>query len=304
MNSAAPEDLLVEAAIAQIPAWQGRQVRYQRIQAGITNFNWQLSLDAGQETFFLKLYGAGTELFVDRVASVEAARVAGELQAGPRFVAHLPLQRAEIYEFLSGFRNCSSEDTLHAGTRARVLEAFRNMHSRRLSVTRTGFDQFDERLRVARMNNIALPRDQDYLLWQCARARAAIEASGIDLGICHNDGHVGNFMRNEQGEVRIIDWEYASNNDPYCDLCIFALGSGLDHFSEIIELYQGATSTALEARITLYMGIIGMSWFLWALTQAKLSTLPFDYLKHARIIASFFRHRMRLPSWEEALCRV
>lgn len=302
MPQSAEKNAQVEAVIAGVPAWHGREVRYKRIQAGITNLNWLLFVDG--ETFFLKLYGAGTEQFINRAASSEASRIAGELGVGPKLLAWLPEQGGEIYEFLQGFRNYSSEELMRQSTRGKVLQAYRNMHAQRLPFTHTGFDQFDERLAVARQNGVSLPRDAEYLLWQCGRARAAIMASGIDLGACHNDSHVGNFMMDSENNVRIIDWEYASNSDPYCDVAMIAFHANVENLSEIVEEYQGATNSSAEARITLYLGVLGTSWLIWALTQAQLSSLPFDYTKYARRITDGFRHRLRLPSWEQALCRV
>ena len=67
------------------------------------------------------------------------------------------------------------------------------------------------------------PRDLDYLLWQCGRAEQAVSAAGVSLCACYNDGYVANYMVDDFKNVKIIDWEYGSNNDPYWDLAMLSM---------------------------------------------------------------------------------
>ena len=50
------------------------------------------------------------------------------------------------------------------------------------------------------------------------RAKLEIEAVGIDFSPCFNDCYVTFYVINDEMELRIIDWEYGANNNPYWDL--------------------------------------------------------------------------------------
>ncbi|MFK5143529.1 hypothetical protein ACI4A9_28920, partial [Klebsiella pneumoniae] len=66
--------------------------------------------------------------------------------------------------------------------------------------------------------------------------------------------------------VRIIDWEYASNNDPYWDLAMFSGETFLEGraLQELIEIHDGAWTAEAGARVSLYGGIGFLTWAFWA----------------------------------------
>ncbi|WP_164673258.1 phosphotransferase family protein, partial [Pseudomonas viridiflava] len=95
------------------------------------------------------------------------------------------------------------------------------------------------------------PQDGAWLSLQYDRAKAALQASGIDLAPCVNDTLDGNFMLNDQQQVRLVDFEYASNNDRHYEL---ALWFGEMFFTdevglEFVEDYFGRVDTRTLARI-------------------------------------------------------
>ncbi|USH01261.1 phosphotransferase [Grimontia kaedaensis] len=52
--------------------------------------------------------------------------------------------------------------------------------------------------------------------------------SGLPLTTCHYDLGYYNFIRQNDGEVKVIDWEYAALGDPAMDLVMTSLANGLD----------------------------------------------------------------------------
>jgi thiamine kinase-like enzyme len=103
--------------------------------------------------------------------------------------------------------------------------------------------------------------------------------------------------------VKIIDWEYGSNNDPYWDLAMLATENFFTRpiIREILEIHDGAATPATEARIVLYAGAACVTWALWAALQAKISSLPFDFAKYSELLFLRARYAMRPHLWEEAL---
>ncbi len=301
-------ELQIETAIARIPEWRERPLTYDRINGGITNLNWKIRLEDEGRHYFMKLPGLGTDLFIDRALAHEAAVKAASTGYAPAVLHYFEEDGVEVHEFMEGFRSCNVGDLLDGTIRANVVHAYKVIHATQtLSRTKTGFDQLDERLEQVRANGGRLPRDLEYLLWQCERARQAITASGMSLCACFNDAYVTNYMVDSSRNVKIIDWEYASNNDPYWDLAMFAFETflaGTETVRELIEIHDGAYSRVVEARLTLYGGVAGIVWALWAALQARISLIPFDFSKYSDLLFLRMRHAMENPSWEEALATI
>lgn len=280
------------------------QLRYQQIAAGITNHNW-LIFD-GDRKLFVKLFGEGTEAYIDRTASHEASRIAGENGVGPEVIAYLPEFGAEVFAFLDGYRPICVEEMLSEGPRSSLIGCYRRMHDAgRISRTLSWFDQLADRVDLARSCDAPVPADLDYLLAQCDRARQAVEASGIDYRVCHNDSYAANFLVNDAGNVRVIDWEYAANNDYVWDLAMLSVsGCNRQVCDQLALEYAGEMRPALAARIQIYAPIVLISWGIWAAQQCRVSEIPFDYRSYSRTLIQLGRQQIGSCEWESALWQV
>ena len=72
----------VLAAISTIPGWDHDKVIRRPLTGGLMNSNWLLTYEG--VTYFLKMFGKGSESFVDRRVSNEAAAKANALGISPR----------------------------------------------------------------------------------------------------------------------------------------------------------------------------------------------------------------------------
>jgi thiamine kinase-like enzyme len=125
------------------------------------------------------------------------------------------------------------------------------------------------------------------------RIAAALAVRAVPTVPCNNDLLAGNFI-DTGDEIRIIDYEYAGNNDPY-----FELGTAwsestlpLGHLELLITAYDGRPrrSTLARARLQALMSKYG--WMLWASIQDGVSEIDFDFWewgleKYDRAVAEF-----------------
>jgi thiamine kinase-like enzyme len=299
-----PAERAVESAIAKVPAWRGKDVSYQRINGGITNMNWKVHVAELGMNYFMKIPGAKTEVFIDRKLAYEAACKVAATGHAPRMIHYIEEDEIEVHEFLESFRSCNVSDLQDETIRANVVRAYRDIHATQsFSVRKTGFEQLAERLEQVKTYGGRTPRDLDYLLWQCRRAERAVTASGVSLSACYNDGYVANYMVDEFKNVKIIDWEYGSNNDPYWDLAMLSMENFFTRpiIRQMLEIYDGSATPATESRVWLYSGATCITWGLWAALQASISAIPFDFAKYSDLLFLRARHAMRSLAWEESL---
>ena len=294
----------LEAALAAIDPWRARILGYVPVLGGISNTNWRIEVAGETGTFFLKMPGRGTEMFIDRAAALDASRRAYEIGIGPRLHEYLVDRGIEINDFIEGRRACTNADFLDPAIRNSAVAIYRKFNeSGRLPLTKTVFDMIDEHIDQAHSLGASFPVDSAWLFGQYGLARAALEASGIDLVPCFNDPMPGNFMLGDDKSIMLIDYEYASNNDRCYDLGIWC---GEMFFSdaieaEIIEAYFGRYDQAMKARLVVHKALADIKWSTWAMVQNKISALDFDFYKYGAWKHMRARSIIRDPRWHDYL---
>jgi thiamine kinase-like enzyme len=297
----------LEAAIIAVDAWKGCRLSYGPVSGGISNTNFRVRVENDPVGYFVKIPGRGTEMFIDRSAARAASKQAEAIGVGPRTFDYLDHLDIEVSEFLDDRRPSTHRDGVDRAFRANVVQIYRQLHQApALPLTKTVFDMIDEHYEQVRALGGHWPEDHAWLYRQYQQARAALEASGLDLVPCFNDPMPGNFLVGQDGSIKLIDFEYASNNERLYDLAIW---SG-EHFfpeqveQEIIEDYFGRYETSLHARFIVHKALADIKWGTWAMVQNKISTLDFDFYKYGiwkHMRARSIIHDPRWPLFLKAL---
>ena len=84
--------------------------------------------------------------------------------------------------------------------------------------------------------------------------------------LCHGDTVYNNILLLENGDCRVIDWEYCGAGDPIMDVAMFDIYAYYDreHIDRSLELYLGKEPSNQErARLYLYIALGGYLWSLW-----------------------------------------
>jgi thiamine kinase-like enzyme len=294
----------VEKVVAEIPRWAGRRVHYAPVPGGLSNSNWRLTVEGEQKRYFVKIPGAGTEAFIDRDVANQAARRAGALDIGPEVVLFDQVSGVEVIEFLEGYRACTTGDFKSPELARHVMGLYRLLHSAEpLGRTKTVFDMIDEHLEQARELDVRLPRDFDVLLAEYGAARQAVLASGLDLAPCHNDPMPGNFLIADGEPIKMVDFEFASDNERAYEIAVLLteMFYGERETLELIEAYYGNASWPVVARVQVFGALADLKWGLWGCVTNKLnSAWDFDYLDYHKYgVWKLMRSRIKMadPRW-------
>jgi thiamine kinase-like enzyme len=128
---------------------------------------------------------------------------------------------------------------------------------------------------------------------EVARIRGALGVGTEPTVACHNDLLAGNLI-DDGDAVRLIDYEYAGNND-----ACFELGNiwsechlSLDQLEALVTSYYGRVRVSRLARARLLGLMSQYGWTLWASIQDATSRIDFDYWtwgmeKYERAVATF-----------------
>lgn len=292
------------AAVNAVPGWSIETVSVEPVLGGLNNSNW-LAIHEGKE-HFMKVYGIGSESFVNRDLSIEASRQAYELGIAPNVLHYDNETGLEVVEFLTGYRASTNADFSRRDFLEGVIDLYSTFHAgKKLSATKDVFEMTEEHMEQGRELGVLLPKDFDWLLKQYTKAKKAFAASGLDLVPCHNDPMPGNFMVKMDDDaitdMKLIDYEFASNNERAYEIGVFLAEVFVDEANslELIERYYGELRPDIVARVTVARAVADMKWGSWAVQQRQLSDWDFDYQKYG--IWKYGRARMLFndPRWDD-----
>ena len=303
-----PEHKL-EQAVARVASWQGCEIRYASLVGGLMNQNWVVEVDGDTRKYFVKVPGAGTEMFIDRVAANEAARNAHSIGIAPEVVFFDIADGLEISVFLDGYRACTNADFSDSEIQGDVLGLYRRLHSSQpLTLTKTVFDMIDEHIEQGRELGAHFPPSMPWIEHRYRQAKAAFMASGLDLVPCFNDPMPGNFLisddpASDPRPMKLIDYEFASNNERAYELGV--LFAEMFYNEEVtlalIERYSGMVRPEMVARVMVNRALADVKWATWAIVNRKLKSWDFDYQKYG--VWKYMRARQVMydPRWESWL---
>lgn len=271
------------------------------LSGGITNRNYRAETPQG--ILVIRVSDLETALLaIDREAELRASLAAAHAGVGAPVVDYLPGQGVLVVGWIEG-RTLGADDVNDEANLPRIADACRRLHAGpRFPID---FDMLSIQRRylsVVTERRMRLP--DGYLDHEpaVARIRAALAVRPEPTVPCHNDLLAANLI--DTGErIRIIDYEYAGNNEASFEMGNLWSESTLpdDLLEPLVTAYWGHASASKVARARLWGLMSKYGWMLWASIQDATSSIDFDFWswgleKYDRAIAEF-----RGPDFERLL---
>lgn len=248
--------IAVAEALTRVPGWDDRDSTWREIAGGRTNRSYLVRTKDGR--FVLRLDGEPAEpLGLDRATELLIQRRAAEAGLAAAVLYADPDAGVLISEYLPGpvWTRESLDDYRNLEVLAEVLRA---VHALPASGTRFDGPAIARRYAAVLTREAAQSPD-------VARCIQAVEAAPPDeYACCHNDVVASNIVG--AGRPRLLDWEYACDNDPYFDLASTIGYHGLDRSGAdaLLAAYTGAPPAQhrerLEAQLRRYRALEYL-WF-------------------------------------------
>ena len=280
--------LTPQQALARVPLWKSiPDLQPKPLPGGITNRNYRVEVNG--EAFVLRMSGKNTELLgIHRPTEREANQAAAALGIAPEVVYFIEPEAYLVTRFIEG-DPISVETMGEENWLAQVAHALHRFHSHGPALD-TRFDIFaviSSLTNVAHTHNCQFPENFDWLMEKVRAVERAFDhvvpnAEPYTPRPCHNDLLNGNFL-NANGQLIILDWEYAGMGDVYFDLANFSHHHSLndDQIHFFLEQYFGTTTEKHFARLKLMEPLSDMREALWGTVQTGISTLDEDFAGYA-----------------------
>ena len=285
-----------DAAAVVERLWPGRKAGLTALSGGITNRNYRVDVDGA--TFVMRLGGQNTELLgIDRVTEHAASLRAAEVGVGPDVYAFLEPEGWLVTRFIKGNTVPMEEIRRPEGIR-RVAAVLHRIHGAAPIPGR--FDAHavvDEYRVIAESHGVTIPHE--FAAAHDVSERIRRERGPLPQVPCHNDLLNANFL--DDGEIRIVDWEYAGMGDCFFDLANLSINHdfGIDEDRLLLTAYFGVDRLSDLAALRVMRFMSDFREAMWGVLQSGISELDFDFTGYA---AKHFRRLQATaadPQFEE-----
>lgn len=240
------------------------------LKAGMTNKSFLFKIK--DRHYICRIPGPGTELLINRQQEKEVYDATHDLGITENIVYFSGETGYKIAEFYEGAHNADAENEEEIN---RCMKLVRRFHQSGLKVSHS-FD-FKERIefyeRLCRAHGDILFEDYSLVRGCMKELLDRLDGLGHEKVLSHLDTVVDNFLILPDGEIKLIDWEYAGMCDPLVDIAMCAIYSyyNEEQTDRLIETYFERKPT-MEERFTIYayMALGGFLWSLWAVYKASL----------------------------------
>lgn len=251
-------------AIALIPGLDAEKVSIVELKGGLTNRSFQVT--RGDDRFVLRLDAEHTGLFnLDRVSELAIVRSASAAGIAPELVYVDEQHGILLYRYLSG--SVWSAGDLNSSENIDALcELLRRVHTLPLSGVRFDVSRIARRYAVNLESRLGLHTFALHCEEVIARTRKPETVT-----CCHNDIVAQNIIATPQ--LRLLDWEYACDNDPLFDLASLIGYHNLDdrHANALLDSYTGGATAAHRERLAEQVRVYDAIQWLWLANRHRLS---------------------------------
>lgn len=244
------------------------------INAGLTNVSF--AFDCYGIKYVYRHPGGTAGNLIDRQTEFFTQMVARDIGID-KSVISMELSGWKISYFVHNAKNCDFEkyeDQLET-----AMEYLHRLHAVKPDNTVKVFDDVAEGkklMTIASATKGNLEREFADIIAKIERLYSLIKADAERLGyglvLCHNDTYEPNYLYDSDGEIYLIDWEYAglnyAANDIGCILCRYDWTD--EQIERYLKAFVGRELTKDEHRY--YMAFLPISafyWFCWGLYKGS-----------------------------------
>ena len=259
------------------------------LKKGMTNRSFLFRCKGKQ--YIMRIPGEGTDQLINRKEEAEIYHALDGRKICDDIAYINPDNGYKITEFLEGARVC---DPCDAEDIAKCMARLRQFHEQKLTVQHT-FNIFGQIDFYESLWNGAASCFRDYKKTKekILSLQTYIDSQPKNWCLTHIDAVPDNFLFTKDGQIRLIDWEYAGMQDPHVDIamfCIYALYDR-DQVEALIDAYfPEGCAEAVRTKIYCYIAACGLLWSNWCEYKRQLGVEFGEYsLRQYRYAKDYYK---------------
>jgi len=271
--------LSIDRLIKLIPEWNGKLIKINPINSGITNINFEVIV--GKKSFFLSMPSSNSELLnIDYRNKYYNNKICGEINISPRVTHFIESENLLVTEFIKS--KSSSLETFQSSRKIeQLVKNIKLLHNAKPFLR--NFDMFSQISSYQKvLKKDYLPKKLFKYVNNINTLKQKLYLPNDKLVSCHNDLLAANII-NKDNQIFIVDFDYSGNNDPCFELGNLSVEMEYDdeQINKLVKSYYGGINENIISRVNLQGVVSDIGWSLWSYVQIENSNLNFDYSTHA-----------------------
>ncbi len=214
--------------------------------------------------YIMRIPGEGTDRLIDRKSEYDVYQVIKDYSICDTIYYMNPVNGYKLTEFIEDVHVCDAKNREEV---RKCMNFLRSFHQKGLK-TNHSFDLWEHIEYYESLwdgfpsvyGDYAVTKENVYEL------KAFIDRQKSDWTLTHIDAVPDNFLLRENGEIFLIDWEYAGMQDPHVDIAMFAIYALYDR--ESVEFLMDAyfpegVEKDVRLKIYCYIAVCGLLWSNW-----------------------------------------
>lgn len=239
----------------------------------------------------MRIPGEGTDQLINRREEAEVYKLINGKHICDNIAYINPENGYKITEFLEGSRTCDPDnvDDLKA-----CMKKLRTFHRQKLIVNHE-FNIFEKIEFYESLWNgkTSIYRDYTKTKENVFNLKKYIDEHVETRCLTHIDAVPDNFLFTLDGDIRLIDWEYAGMQDPHVDIamfCIYALYNKRQVDSLINIYFENKCPDEIRIKIYCYIAACGLLWSNWCEYKRSLGVEFGEYsLRQYRYAKDYYK---------------
>lgn len=236
---------------------------------GMSNKNFKVEFSE-EESYVLRVPGNGAEGMVERKNEEVNSMLGCRMVINPEILYFNDKTGIKLAKYIRNAETLNAATIQRTTNMKKIAAIFYTLHHSKVRLNNE-FNIFHEIEKYEKL----LGGHEMYEGWQPVRkAVMALEdylnELGVSLKPCHNDLVAENFIKDEEGTIFLIDWEYSGMNDPMADFAALFLES---NFSEenmdymLHSYFKGDIPANTEEKIKVYQILWDYLWAVWTVIK-------------------------------------
>lgn len=262
------EAMELVSKVFKVPESEITEIRC--LKSGMTNKSFLFKVKGRH--YICRIPGPGTELLINRKQEKTVYEILKESSITEKVIYFNGETGYKISEFYENAHNANPHNEYEM---KHCMDVVRKFHHSGLKVAHS-FDfqkHIDFYEKLCKSHGDILFDDYSQVRGQMNELFDTLGNLGHKKVLSHLDTVVDNFLILPDGDVRLIDWEYAGMCDPLVDIAMCAIYSyyNEEEANHLIELYlERKPSDEEQYTVYAYMALGGFLWSLWAVYKASL----------------------------------
>ncbi|MBQ6198618.1 MAG: phosphotransferase [Bacteroidales bacterium] len=238
---------------------------------GMSNCNYLISFP--DSSFVLRVPGKGSEGMIFRDNERYNSIIAYQLGLCPEVRLLDPDTGIKITDYIKDSESLSADTIQDSENRGKVASVLRHLHysSKQLKNEFNIFGEIDHYQSLLDKTHAVMYPGWEGFKSKVMDIKTRLDRIGVSIVPCHNDPVPENFLKNHNGSVFLIDWEYSGMNDPVADIAALFLESNFSSDNRYLFLteYYSEDSIPLwiNEKILSYQILWDCLWAQWTVIK-------------------------------------